>query len=171
MGSGPREPARFTLVAGRLGGRPQHQFCQAHQVRQALSRTAGNVRAGNCRRPFAPASWAASLAASPLARIRLCRVSCWTSAAILLYRVNASCGRHPRKEVEGALRDAQRAGWTVTPKSSGHRCGVMRCGESSRSGCQVSIWSTPRNCWAHAGQLRRFLGRCLHKPLPQGRRS
>ena len=66
--------------------------------------------------------------------------------------------RHPKKEVEDALADAEAAGWTVTPTSSGHRWGVMRCAESSRSGCQVSIWSTPRNPGVHERQLRHVVG-------------
>ncbi|MYN65608.1 MAG: hypothetical protein F4X11_11350 [Acidobacteria bacterium] len=71
--------------------------------------------------------------------------------------------RHPKKEVEGALADAEAAGWTVTPTSSGHRWGVVRCTESSRLGCQASIWSTPRNPGAHARQLRRVVARCPHR--------
>ena len=51
--------------------------------------------------------------------------------------------KHPKKEVETALRDAESAGWTVTPTQSGHRWGVMRCGMEGPSGCQISIWSTP----------------------------
>ena len=58
---------------------------------------------------------------------------------ILLHRVNTPRDKHPKKEIVGALRNAERAGWTVTPTSSGHRWGVMRSGEASRSGCQVSI--------------------------------
>jgi len=71
--------------------------------------------------------------------------------------------RDSKKEVEDALTEAERAGWTVIPTSSGHRWGVMRCGEASRSGCQVSIWSTPRNPGNHARQLCRALERCPHE--------
>ncbi|MXZ37403.1 MAG: hypothetical protein F4Z19_03940 [Holophagales bacterium] len=77
--------------------------------------------------------------------------------------------RHPKKDVEVALREAEAAGWTVTPTSSGHRWGVMKCGEASRSGCQVSIWSTPRNPGRHADQLRRFVRRCPHEWGPEAR--
>ena len=69
----------------------------------------------------------------------------------------------PKKEVESALAEAEVVGWTVTPTPSGHRWGVMRCGETSRSGCQVSIWSTPRNAGGHANQLRRAIRRWLHE--------
>ena len=67
------------------------------------------------------------------------------------------------KDVEDALRDVEAAGWVVTTTTSGHRWGVMRCGEASRSGCQMSIWSTPRNAGIHARQLRRFIERCPHQ--------
>ena len=70
--------------------------------------------------------------------------------------------RHPKKEVEAALAELEDAGWTVAPNASGHRWGVARCAESSRSGCQVSIWSTPRSPDNHARQLRRVRDRCIH---------
>ncbi|MQA91305.1 MAG: hypothetical protein GEU90_13935 [Gemmatimonas sp.] len=70
--------------------------------------------------------------------------------------------RHPKKEVEAALSDAEAAGWRVEPTRSGHRWGVMRCPESSPEGCQASIWSTPRNPGNHANQLRRVINRCPH---------
>ena len=59
--------------------------------------------------------------------------------------------------------NAEDAGWAVRHTVSGHRWGVMLCGESSRAGCQVSIWSTPRSADNHARQLRRALRRCLHE--------
>ncbi len=81
----------------------------------------------------------------------------------LLYRVNMARARHPKKDVEAALVGLEEAGWIVTSTSSGHRWGVARCGESNRSGCQVSIWSTPRNPGNHARQLRQTLERCQHE--------
>jgi len=59
----------------------------------------------------------------------------WTVSCRSLYRVNVSRARHPKKEVEAALRDAEEAGWTVAATRSGHRWGVIRCGEFSRAGC------------------------------------
>ncbi|MDK1037577.1 MAG: hypothetical protein QGD91_01410 [Actinomycetota bacterium] len=70
--------------------------------------------------------------------------------------------RHPKKDVEPALGYAEKAGWDVASTSSGHRWGVARCREASRSGCQVSIWSTPRNPGNHAKQIRRAVDRCPH---------
>ena len=70
--------------------------------------------------------------------------------------------RHPKKDIEDALREAESAGWTVSNSPSGHRWGLLRCGEPSRGGCQVSVWSTPRNATNHANHLRRFVKRCPH---------
>ena len=69
--------------------------------------------------------------------------------------------RHPKKEVEEALADAETAGWTIAV-ADGHRWGVMKCSEPGRAGCQVSIWSTPRSPGNHAKQIRRALRRCPH---------
>ena len=71
--------------------------------------------------------------------------------------------RHPKKGVEAALAELEEAGWTVTATSGGHAWGVARCGESSRLGCQVWIWSTPRNQDNHARQIVRSLQRCPHE--------
>lgn len=90
----------------------------------------------------------------------------WPVRSRSLYRVNMARARHPKKEIEGALRDAEAAGWTVTATPSGHRWGVIRCGETNRSGCQMSIWSTPRNTGIHARQVRRFIARCPHEQRP-----
>jgi hypothetical protein len=67
--------------------------------------------------------------------------------------------RHPKKEVQEALRDAEDAGWTVTPTSRGYRWGVATCGE----GCSVSVWSTPKNPGNHAKDVRRAVERCPHR--------
>lgn len=71
--------------------------------------------------------------------------------------------RHPRKEVEATLDEAEQAGWRVLPTASGHRWGVLRRPEATREGCQASIWSTPRNAENHAKQLRRVIDRCPHR--------
>lgn len=79
----------------------------------------------------------------------------------VLYAVNMARARHPKKDVEAALAEAEAAGWRVTPSSAGHRWGVMRCQAEGR-GCQGSIWSTPRSSVGHARQLRRLIRRCPH---------
>ncbi len=67
-------------------------------------------------------------------------------------------GRHPKKEVEAALRQAEKAGWTVEQTAAGHRWGVARCG----SGCSVSVWSTPRNPGNHAKAIAKAVSNCPH---------
>ena len=69
--------------------------------------------------------------------------------------------RHPKKEVEEALREAENAGWTVAPSPSGHRWGSVHC-SAGRAGCRLSIFSTPRNPGNHARHIRRALIRCPH---------
>ena len=81
----------------------------------------------------------------------------------MLYRVNKSRPRHPKKEIEGVLREAESAGWKVVPTQPGHRWGVMQCGARGRPECRMSIWSTPRNAGNHARRLRRFIARCPHR--------
>lgn len=73
--------------------------------------------------------------------------------------------RHPKKEVEEALRHAEANGWRVTVGGS-HAWGKMycpyndaecRCGEF----CIASIWSTPKNPSTHARQLKRVVDNCV----------
>ena len=81
----------------------------------------------------------------------------------MLYSANMARARHPKKDVEAALADAEAAGWRITPTSSGHRWGVMDCGEDGPGRCQASIWSTPRSVGNHAKQLRRLVDKCPHR--------
>jgi hypothetical protein len=71
--------------------------------------------------------------------------------------------RHPKKDVQRALRFAEDHGWTVTPTASGHRWGEMVCGHQGRDACQVSIWSTPKNAGNHANRLRQRVRNCPHQ--------
>ena len=173
MVDGLRAPGYRPLIPIRLLlWRPQHPCCPVTEVLKAPPRMASNTQVG--KPP--PRLRACIQVAKARTRAHWCRkpvdrTSCWSSAETLLYRVNAPRDRHPRNVIAGALRNAEPAGWPVAPTSSGHRWGVMRCGEASRSGCQVSIWSTPRNSGTHAKQLTRFVDRCHHKPLSEGRRS
>ena len=48
----------------------------------------------------------------------------------------------------------------------GTSMGVMRCVEAQRTGCQASIWSTPRNPGNHAKQLLGAVRRCPHGKEP-----
>jgi hypothetical protein len=73
--------------------------------------------------------------------------------------------RHPKKDVEEALRHVEEQGWRIEVGGS-HAWGKMycpyndaecRCGEF----CIASIWSTPRNPGNHARQLKRVVDNCL----------
>lgn len=75
--------------------------------------------------------------------------------------------KHPKKEVEQALRHAEQQGWRVEPGGS-HAWGRMycprnlpecRCGEF----CITSICSTPKNAGNHARQLRRIVDNCVFR--------
>lgn len=68
-------------------------------------------------------------------------------------------GRHPKKEVERALRYCEGSGWEVETTASGHSWGAARCG----MGCRVSVWSTPKNQDNHARVIRRAADKCPHR--------
>jgi hypothetical protein len=72
--------------------------------------------------------------------------------------------RHPKKEIEEAIRHAEGHRWRVKVGGS-HAWGKMycpynepdcRCGEF----CITSIWSTPRNVMNHARLLKRVVDNC-----------
>jgi hypothetical protein len=78
--------------------------------------------------------------------------------------------RHPKKEIEEALRHAEDNGWEVEVGGS-HAWGKIycpyndaecRCGEF----CITSVWSTPKNAESHARKLKRVVDNCTtHKRL------
>ncbi|NIY47250.1 hypothetical protein [Cedecea colo] len=71
---------------------------------------------------------------------------------------------HPNKDIEAALSYAEHQGWQI--KAGGSHCWgkmycpwnnkICRCGEF----CISCIWSTPRNAWNHARQIRRVVDGC-----------
>ena len=69
--------------------------------------------------------------------------------------------RHPKAAVEAAVQYAEALSWRVE-LSSGHAWGRLYCPSATRSGCQVSVWSTPRSPENHARSLRRLIDRCDH---------
>ncbi len=69
--------------------------------------------------------------------------------------------RHPCKEIEAAVQYAESRGWTCTP-APGHAWGRLRCPRGQRDGCQLSVYSTPRNPQGHADLIRRRVDRCRH---------
>lgn len=82
---------------------------------------------------------------------------------VVLYSFNMATGRarHPKKEVEAALQDAETAGWVVAdrPGHHGHAWGQMTC----PGDCPI-VWihSTPKNPQNHAKRLLRAVDRCEH---------
>lgn len=71
---------------------------------------------------------------------------------------------HPKKEVEAALRYAERQGWRIEAGGS-HAWGRMYCpynDQECRCGefCITSVWSTPRSPGNHARALLRVVDNC-----------
>lgn len=71
--------------------------------------------------------------------------------------------RHPKKEIEEALQEAEAAGMRVEDQH-GH-WGVIWCPgeEGDRCPRPFWVWSTPRNVQNHAKQIRRYVARWTHK--------
>ena len=67
--------------------------------------------------------------------------------------------RHPNKEVEEAVAYAESLRWTW--RALGH-WGRLFCPHADRDGCQVGIFSTPKNAGNHARQIIRAIDRCPH---------
>ncbi|QPC87206.1 hypothetical protein GA830_10985 [Mesorhizobium sp. NBSH29] len=71
--------------------------------------------------------------------------------------------RHPNKDIEAAISELESLGWSYRPTGrSSHAWGRMVCSQHDPTGCQVSIWSTPRVPRNHADQLRRLGRKCAH---------
>ncbi|UHQ18169.1 hypothetical protein LVB87_07975 [Lysobacter sp. KIS68-7] len=80
--------------------------------------------------------------------------------------------RHPKPEVESAIRHAESHGWRIQVGGA-HAWGRMlcpyddaacRCGEF----CITGIWSTPKNPGIHGRQLRRVVDNCAHERIGKG---
>lgn len=70
--------------------------------------------------------------------------------------------RHPKPPIEEAVQYAEQRGWRVE-MSSGHAWGRLYCPKSTREGCIVSVWSTPRVPENHARQIRKAIDTCPHR--------
>jgi hypothetical protein len=73
--------------------------------------------------------------------------------------------RHPKPEVEAALRHAEAHGWRVEQGGS-HAWGKMFCPTNDAicgcgEYCITSVWSTPRSEGNHSRQLMRVVDRCV----------
>jgi len=71
--------------------------------------------------------------------------------------------RHPKKEVEKALVEAEEHGWTVET-NVGH-WGRMRCATTGK-GCSYSINGTPKSAGNEAKRLRKMVVKCPHQSEP-----
>ncbi|RUO20168.1 hypothetical protein CWE06_05960 [Aliidiomarina haloalkalitolerans] len=77
--------------------------------------------------------------------------------------------KHPVKEIDAAVRFAERCGWRlISAGHSAHCLGRLLCPYGSvnalcRCGdfCMISVWSTPRNGQNHANSLRRAVEKCI----------
>ncbi len=71
--------------------------------------------------------------------------------------------QHPNKEIEAAIKYAENLRWRYRQAgSSAHAWGRLLCPFESRDGCIISVWSTPRNPYNHAEQIRRRVDQCPH---------
>lgn len=72
--------------------------------------------------------------------------------------------RHPKQVIEAAIQYAESKGWRFKKAGkSAHAWGRLLCPEASSEGCQMSIWSTPRDIEKHAKQIRRKVDSCQHR--------
>lgn len=69
--------------------------------------------------------------------------------------------RHPDKDIERAVRYAESLNWRVL-MSHGHLWGQLFCPQSTRDGCKVGVYSTPRNPQNHARHIQRDVDLCPH---------
>ncbi len=74
--------------------------------------------------------------------------------------------RHPNKEIEAAVQYAESRGW-VFVRAGGHAWGVLHCPGTGREGCRRHVYSTPRDPFAHAKDVRRDVNKCRHTPGEQ----
>jgi len=72
--------------------------------------------------------------------------------------------RHPNKHIEAAIRYAESLGWRVE-RSKGHPWGYVLCPFSTREGCRVGVWSTPKHPESHARQIIRDVELCPHRAM------
>jgi len=71
--------------------------------------------------------------------------------------------RHPNKEIEEAILYAESNQWIFKDSGkSSHAWGRLFCPLHTREGHQMSVWSTPRNAFIHAQQIRRLVDKCKH---------
>ena len=78
-----------------------------------------------------------------------------------------SRGRHPKPAIEKALKYAEQSGWRIEKSSShAHSWGKLYCPKSTREGCIILVWSTPRVAENHARQIINKIDSCPHREHP-----
>lgn len=71
--------------------------------------------------------------------------------------------KHPNKEIEAAIVYAEGKNWIYKDSGkSAHAWGRLLCPLHTREGHQMSIWSTPRNPYNHARQIKTLVDKCQH---------
>lgn len=77
--------------------------------------------------------------------------------------------KHPNKEVEGAIKYAEKNGWVYKDSGgSSHAWGRLYCPLHTREGHTISIWSTPRSPYAHAKLIKAAVDKCHHEVKERG---
>lgn len=70
---------------------------------------------------------------------------------------------HKNKEIARAIQEALSQDWTFKKSSgSAHAFGVLFCPAQNRTGCKISVLSTPRSPENHAKQIRKAIKKCTH---------
>lgn len=71
---------------------------------------------------------------------------------------------HPNKHIREAIKYAEDNGWRFIKSSArAHIYGELLCGQATREGCRVSVYSTPRVPEDHAKDIRRAVRHCPHE--------
>lgn len=68
--------------------------------------------------------------------------------------------KHTNKHIRAAIEYAVSQGWNVRVGGA-HAFVVITCG-FGRGGCQMSVWSTPRNPESHAKRILSYVKKCPH---------
>lgn len=71
-------------------------------------------------------------------------------------------GRHKDKDIQAAIEYAVSNGWVLEVGGS-HAWGFLYCPHHERGGCRRPIYSTPRNAWKHARDIRHSVDTCRHR--------
>ncbi len=104
----------------------------------------------------------------PAYSMRGCHLTTFSSSSnIRVDRLAMARKSHPKKEVEEALRYAEKCGWRVEAGGS-HAWGKIYCPHNDiecRCGafCISSISGTPRDSGTHAKQIRRVIDNCRNR--------